>query len=59
MLLAIAVLGSTPLPKTIMKKVCQYKAMTIIEPVVISMLLIITTAFIVDSNFSPFLYFRF
>lgn len=59
----LAALGSTPL----FKLACEHwqkherlkKIATILEPVVCIALLVITTAYLVDSSFDPFLYFRF
>lgn len=55
----IAIIGSTPLPKRIADKLENKKIMTIIEPLFVGVLLIATTAFIVDGSFNPFIYFRF
>ncbi len=54
--LVIALIGSTPLPKTVAGKVKTFKYL---EPIVILLLLIMVTAYLVDGSFSPFLYFRF
>lgn len=59
----IAILGSTPLPKNIICRLMHNsKSRTIIyilEPVLIAAALIISTAYLVDGSFNPFLYFRF
>ncbi len=60
-ILVIAVIGSTPLPKklyTMAEK--NFAAVTaVFQPVVIAVLLIAATAYLVDGSFNPFLYFRF
>ena len=61
--LAAAVAGATPLPKTIWNRISQDpvggKLMVFAEPLALSALLVICTAFLVDGSFNPFLYFRF
>lgn len=58
-LFIIAIIGSTPAPKKAIAHFSDYKAAIVVESVMIVILLIVSTAFIVDSSFSPFLYFRF
>lgn len=58
----IAVIGATPLPKKIFEKLSknsENKIMNVIEPVVCVILMIMITAYLVDGSFNPFLYFRF
>ncbi len=52
----IAIIGATPLPKTLANKA---KFTKFIEPVVLVLLLTVCTAYLVDGSFNPFLYFRF
>ncbi len=52
----IAIIGATPLPK---KLVSKLKICSFIEPVFLAVLLIMCTAYLVDGSFNPFLYFRF
>ena len=52
----IAILGATPIPKKIVSKI---KAVQIIEPIGLLLLMVIVTAYLVDGSFNPFLYFRF
>jgi len=63
LLLIIAIIGSTPLLKNLIgelrKRVAFEKALIVVEPVFYVILMIIATGYIVDSSFSPFLYFRF
>ena len=56
LVIVTAIIGATPLPKKLAHKfkICNY-----IEPVFLSILLIMCTAYLVDGSFNPFLYFRF
>lgn len=56
--LTAAVIGTTPVVKNIYLKIPD-KIKNIIEPVIISAGFILSTAFLVDGSFNPFLYFRF
>ena len=61
-LLIIAIISATPLIKNIILKLNQTKAKNIIsllEPITYIILLILSTAFLIDESFNPFLYFRF
>lgn len=62
-LLVLALLGATPLPKTLFLKLAQRpvigKLITWTEPFALLALLLVMTAFLVDGSFNPFLYFRF
>ena len=61
-LLIIAIISSTPLIKNIISKIRSTKArkfINILEPFTYIALLIISTAFLIDESFNPFLYFRF
>ncbi len=61
--LALAVLGATPLPAMFWKKAQEAKSLapvlTVAEPLCTLVLLALCTAFLVDGSFNPFLYFRF
>lgn len=61
--LVIALLGATPIPKSFCRRIQQWKTGTAVmlfaEPLALSALLLICTAFLVDGSFNPFLYFRF
>lgn len=61
--LLIGIIGSTPLPKLVTKKIDESsvggKIMTILAPVVLCVLLAVCTACLVDGSYNPFLYFRF
>ncbi len=62
-LLILAIVGATPVVKTLAIKFSESKKFglvaNVIEPVMIAVLLIVVTAFLVDSSSNPFLYFRF
>lgn len=62
-LLLLAAIGSTPLPKNLWTRLAKTstgsKLAVAAEPVTVILLLILTTAFLVDGSFNPFLYFRF
>jgi len=55
----IAIIASTPLLKTLIQKIKYKKIINILEIIYYFILLIVVTAFLVDSSFNPFLYFRF
>ena len=59
----IAIIGSTPLLKNIIEKLKQRskinKIINLFEPIAIMALLLISTAYLVDNSYNPFLYFRF
>ncbi len=61
--LIIALIGATPIVKRSVLKLCEKKAVgtavKILQPIVLLILVIISTAFLVDGSFNPFLYFRF
>ena len=62
-LLVAALVGATPLVKNLAIKFSTSKKLgkvcNIVEPVVLVGLLVVVTAFLVDSSSNPFLYFRF
>ena len=60
-LLIIAIIASTPLMKNIINKLKDTRLrliINILEPIYYLTLLIITTSFLIDASFNPFLYFR-
>ena len=59
LLLALAVLGATPLCKNLALRAEKSKAFAFAEPLVLCALLLAVTAFLVGGSFNPFLYFRF
>ena len=58
-LLLAACVGATPLVKRGAQKLEQYRGVQILEPLLWIALALISTAYLVDGSFSPFLYFRF
>ncbi len=62
-LLILALVGSTPLIKSLATKFSTSqklgKVANVLEPLMLVCLLIVVTAFLVDSSSNPFLYFRF
>ena len=62
-LLAIAAVGATPLPKRLCGALESSRAgarvLSVLEPLGVLTLLVLCTAYLVDGTFSPFLYFRF
>ncbi len=61
--LLIAIIGATPLPKKLWERVSTSRVgqniMTFAEPITLAALLIVCTAYLVDGSYNPFLYFRF
>ncbi len=61
--LFVAIIGATPLVKLMatkaMKVAEKYKLDTVLESIALALILILSTAHIVDGSFNPFLYFRF
>ncbi|MGN0169280.1 MAG: MBOAT family O-acyltransferase [Lachnospiraceae bacterium] len=62
-LLAVSIVGATPIPKNVVEKLKENKfagfSLTVLEPVFYVAVLLLVTAYLVDGSFSPFLYFRF
>ena len=63
LIMAVAAVGATPVPKLIVKKLDESKAgkavMSVMAPVFAAVILVLCTAYLVDGSFNPFLYFRF
>ena len=63
--LAVAVLGATPLLRDTAKKLAESDSRTVqnimnaLVPVFVCAVLIVSTAYLVDGSYNPFLYFRF
>ena len=61
--LILGILGSTPLPKLAVERIRKTSGgdalINAVEPVVLLALLAVSTAFLIDGSFNPFLYFRF
>ena len=58
-LFAAALIGATPLVKTLARKLEDKPIGAVLEPVVLVFLLLVCSAYLVDGSFNPFLYFRF
>ena len=62
-LLIIAALGATPLPKRIYEKIGGTaggsKVLTILTPIATVASIAVCTAYLIDGSFNPFVYFRF
>ncbi len=63
LILVVACIGATPVPKLIVKKMNETKAgkavVSVLAPVFTAGILVLCTAYLVDGSFNPFLYFRF
>ena len=61
--LVLAAVGATPLAKTAAARLTTSKptskVLAIIEPLALLLILMVSTAYLVDGSFNPFLYFRF
>ena len=61
--IALGIIGATPLVVSLKEKLCQNKRInafvSLFEVPVLLLLLLISTAYLVDGSFNPFLYFRF
>ena len=57
-LLAAAVLGSTPLPGILCRKLSG-RVREAAELLFVAVILVLSVAFLVDASYNPFLYFRF
>ena len=55
----ISIISSTPLMKILLNKLKNNKMINILEIIFIILLLTLSTAFLIDESFNPFLYFRF
>ena len=59
LLYTLGILGATPAVKQCAVRIGQTRAALILEPLLLTLLLLVCTAYLVDGSFSPFLYFRF
>ena len=57
----IAIIGSTPIIRNILEKISKKmpKVINTLEPVALSLLVVVCVSYLVDGSFNPFLYFRF
>ena len=58
-ILVMAMIGATPIVKRIAEKLEAAPVITVLEPLLVAGLLVLSTAYLVDGSFNPFLYFRF
>ena len=58
-LLVAAVVGATPLIRDVANRISEKRIGAALEPVLLTLLLLVCTAYLVDGSFNPFLYFRF
>ena len=58
-LIVLSIIGSTPIIRVIASKIKGTVIYNTLEIVIILGLLLVTTAFLIDASFNPFLYFRF
>lgn len=58
-IILIGIIGSTPILKRITNKEKIQKIVNILEPIALMLIFIISTSYIIDGSFNPFLYFRF
>jgi alginate O-acetyltransferase complex protein AlgI len=57
-ILIIGIIAATPLGKKVFERI-PAKAKTVLVPVMVLFVLVISTAYLVDATYNPFLYFRF
>ena len=57
--LIAAIIGSTPIPKKIVSSKRIEKIINILEPIFLIFILMLSTSYIIDGSYNPFLYFRF
>ena len=58
-ILLVSAVGATPLIRDLARRVEHTRAATVLEPLVTAGLLLLSTAYLIDGSFNPFLYFRF
>ncbi len=58
-LLILALIGATPLPKLLAQKLNAKSVSVVLQPAMVLVLVLLVTACLVDGSFNPFLYFRF
>lgn len=61
--LMMGIFGATPLPMNIVRRLSKKPYLSILcdlaEPILLACILLLSTAYLVDGSFNPFLYFRF
>ena len=58
-LLVLALVCATPWPRRLYRRLEHCRGTAVVEPVVLTAVLVLCTAALVDGSFNPFLYFRF
>ncbi len=58
-ILAMGIIGATPVIAKLGRRIEGSSAVTVLEPLMVAGLLLLSTAYLVDGSFNPFLYFRF
>ena len=59
LLFVVGFVGATPLVRDTANRLYKHKAVAVLEPVILILLLLVCSGYLVDGSFSPFLYFRF
>lgn len=59
LLIIIGIIASTPIPKNIFNRYKGIKAFELIKTILIILLFIVSIIFMVNSTYSPFIYFQF
>ena len=57
--IAVGIVGATPIFKNIANNKKIHKVINILEPIFLLVILLFSTSYIIDGSFNPFLYFRF
>lgn len=57
--LILGIVGSSRLPKNIANNTKTIRITNVLEPIFLLIILVLSTSYIIDSTFNPFLYFRF
>ena len=58
-IIVIGIIASTTILKKVINKLKFKKFINLLEPIVLMILFIVSTSYIIDGSFNPFLYFRF
>lgn len=58
-IIILGVVGATPILRNIANNKKIHKVVNILEPICLLSILVVSTSFIIDGSFNPFLYFRF
>ena len=58
-IIAVGIAGATPIFKNITNNKKIHKGINILEPIFLLVILLLSTSYIIDGSFNPFLYFRF